>query len=340
MARALRLGVAYDFRNPAVSGLSHHELYASIIEQVAWLDGLGLDLVWFTEHHFVEDGYLPSWVPVAGAMAARTKHVRFSCDVCLLPFNHPIRLAEDLAVLDNISNGRVEIGVGMGYAPHEFRGFGIPQARRVSLTDEGLAVLRLAFTGEKFSFTGKRYTFEDVTIRPGYVQEGGPPLWVAAMSEPGARRAAQHKANLLPQGMRASTLDTWAADLRAHGTDPSEFRVGIIRSCLVTDDRERDWQTVRAAERRRMEVYDRFRQESGGPGGASGITPGEAIPQTWIVGNVDHCVTELTAFIEEYGLTDIVTWAVPPGLRTDDMNPSLELYAREVAPRLRKRFAA
>ena len=60
------------------------------------------------------------------AMAARTSHVRFSCDVCLLPFNHPIRLAEDLAVLDNISNGRVEIGVGMGYAPHEFRGFGLP----------------------------------------------------------------------------------------------------------------------------------------------------------------------------------------------------------------------
>ena len=148
MAKALRLGVAYDFRNPSASGMSHQSLYAAIMGQVAWLDGLGLDLVWFTEHHFVEDGYLPSWIPVAAAMAARTKHVRFSCDVCLLPFNHPIRLAEDLAVLDNISGGRVEIGVGMGYAPHEFRGFGLPVSRRVSLTDEGIAVLRRAFTGE------------------------------------------------------------------------------------------------------------------------------------------------------------------------------------------------
>ena len=104
MARKpLRLGVAYDFRNPPKSGLTHQQLYAAIMEQVVWLDGLGLDLVWFTEHHFVDDGYLPSWIPVAAAMAARTKHVRFSCDVCLLPFNHPIRLAEDLAVLDNIS---------------------------------------------------------------------------------------------------------------------------------------------------------------------------------------------------------------------------------------------
>ncbi len=261
MAKPLRLGVAYDFRNPPASGMSHQGLYAAIMDQVAWLDGLGLDLVWFTEHHFVEDGYLPSWIPVAAAMAARTKHVRFSCDVCLLPFNHPLRLAEDLAVLDNISGGRVEIGVGMGYAPHEFRGFGLPVSRRVSLTDEGIEVLRRAFTGEKFSFEGKRYNFQDVMITPGYVQSGGPPLWVAAMSEPGALRAARFGANLLPQGPRAPTLDTWLAKVRADGRDPKAFRIGIIRSCLVTDDRERDWGQVRIAERRRMEIYNRFREE-------------------------------------------------------------------------------
>jgi alkanesulfonate monooxygenase SsuD/methylene tetrahydromethanopterin reductase-like flavin-dependent oxidoreductase (luciferase family) len=203
MAHHLRLGVVYDFRNPPDSGMDNPSLYAAILDQVAWLDGLGLDLVWFTEHHFVDDGYLPSWIPVAAAMASRTKRVRFSCDGCLLPFNHPIRLAEDLAVLDNLSNGRVEIGVGMGYAPHEFRGFGLPVSRRVSLTDEALEVLRRAFTGEKFSFEGKRYSFADVKITPGFVQAGGPPLWVAAMSEPGARRAARFGANLLPQGPRA-----------------------------------------------------------------------------------------------------------------------------------------
>jgi alkanesulfonate monooxygenase SsuD/methylene tetrahydromethanopterin reductase-like flavin-dependent oxidoreductase (luciferase family) len=338
MAKALRLGVAYDFRNPSASGMSHQSLYAAIMDQVAWLDGLGLDLVWFTEHHFVEDGYLPSWIPVASAMAARTRHVRFSCDVCLLPFNHPIRLAEDLAVLDNISGGRVEIGVGMGYAPHEFRGFGLPVSRRVSLTDEGIAVLRRAFTGEKFSFAGKRYDFQDVTIKPGYVQPGGPPLWVAAMSEAGALRAARVGANLLPQGPRAPSLDAWAAALRADGRDPAAYRIGIIRSCLVTDDRERDWGAVRIAERRRMEVYNRFREEAGGHGGVAGITDEQRIPQTWVVGNVDHCVAELAAFIEEYGLTDIVTWAVPPGMRPEEMSPSLERFARDVAPRLRARF--
>src|SRR3954471_5844478 len=163
MARKpLRLGVAYDFRNPPESGLSHQALYAAVLEQAVWLDSLGLDLVWFTEHHFIDDGYLPSWIPVAGAMASRTRHVRFSCDVCLLPFNHPIRLAEDLAVLDNISGGRVEIGVGLGYAAHEFRGFGLPVSHRLSYTEEGLEVLRQVFAGERFSFRGKRYDFQDV----------------------------------------------------------------------------------------------------------------------------------------------------------------------------------
>ena len=340
MAKALRLGVAYDFRNPPASGMSHQSLYAAIMDQVAWLDGLGLDLVWFTEHHFVEDGYLPSWIPVAAAMAARTKRVRFSCDVCLLPFNHPIRLAEDLAVLDNISGGRVEIGVGMGYAPHEFRGFGLPVSRRVSLTDEGIEVLRRAFTGEKFSFAGKRYDFQDVTITPGYVQPGGPPLWIAAMSEAGAQRAARNDSNFLPQGARSMVLDPWRATLEASGRNPDNYRVGIIRSCLVTDDKERDWPAVRAAERYRGQVYRSFNKDESAAGGVAGNTREASIPQTWVGGDVEHCVKELTSFVREYGITDLVTWAVPPGMRPEQMNGSLERFVRDVAPRVKAAAAA
>ena len=105
---------------------------------------------------------------------------------------------------------------------------------RVPLTDEALEVLRRAFTGEKFSFEGKRYNFQDVKITPGFVQPGDPPLWVAAS-----------------------------------GRNAGDFRIGIIRSCLVTDDPARDWVDVRAAERRRMEVYNRFREAAGGHGGVA-----------------------------------------------------------------------
>jgi alkanesulfonate monooxygenase SsuD/methylene tetrahydromethanopterin reductase-like flavin-dependent oxidoreductase (luciferase family) len=327
----LRIGVVYDFRNPPDSGIGNASLYAAILDQVAWLDQLGLDLVWFTEHHFVDDGYLPSWVPVAGAMAARTRRIRFGTDICLLPFNHPLRLAEDLAVLDNLSDGRVELGCGMGYAPHEFRGFGLPVSRRVSLTNEGIEVLQHCFRGERFSYHGRRYQFDDVRIAPGYVQDGGPPLWLAAMARGGALRAAGHRTHFLPQGPR-DVLDDWRAALATAGDSPARYRVGIIRGCLVTDDVERDWPQVREAERYRMRLYSRFFAESrqGGFGSAEA-----QIPQTWIVGDVNHCVAQLTDFVTTFGITDVVTWAVPPGLRVVDMTASLAAFATQVAPKVK-----
>ena len=331
----LRMGVCYDFRNPPASGTSAQILYAEVLEQVAWLDSLGADLVWFTEHHFVEDGYLPSWIPVAGAMASITKRVRFGTDICLLPFNHPIRLAEDLAVLDNLSGGRVDVGVGMGYAPHEFRGFGLPVSHRLSLMDEGIEVLQRCFTGERFSYQGKRYTFENVKITPGYVQDGGPPLWIASMSEAGAARAARYDTQYLPQGLKSRSYDPWIEALKADGRNPRDYRVGIIRSILVTDDRDTDWTLVRAAERYRMELYRQFHEESGEGFGEDG----ERIPQTWVVGNVDECVAQLTQFVNDFGITDMVTMAIPPGLRADQMSDSLERLFRDVAPALKARVS-
>ena len=220
----------------------------------------------------------------------------------------------------------------MGYAPHEFRGFGISIPQRLSRTEEGIAVLRRCFTGERFSYHGTRYQFDDVVIRPRYVQPGGPPLWIAAMSAGGALRAARFDGHLLPQGPRDQVLEPWQAALKASGRDPAGYRVGIIRGCLVTDDRERDWPAVRAAERYRGQLYSRFFAESGR------FQPverdGPRIPQTWVVGDVDHCVAELSAFIAEHGITDLVSWAVPPGLRPEQMNASLERFARDVVPRL------
>jgi alkanesulfonate monooxygenase SsuD/methylene tetrahydromethanopterin reductase-like flavin-dependent oxidoreductase (luciferase family) len=325
-----RFGVCYDFRNPADSGVTTPALYAQALEQIRWLDQLGLDLIWFTEHHFVDDGYLPSWIPVASAAAAVTRKVRFSSDICLLPFANPVRLAEDLAVLDNLSNGRIEIGVGMGYAPHEFSGFGIPVSRRVSLMDEGLEVLQLAFSGERFSYAGKRFQFSDVQITPGYVQPGGPPLWVAAMSAAGARRAARFDSHFLPQGDRGQTLDVWHKERKPGASR----RVGIIKGVFVTDDVEGEWPRVRESERYRMQLYRRFFSESRTDFGA-----GEHIPQTWVVGDVEHCVDELTDFMRAYGVTDLVTWGIPPGLTADVMQQSLSRYVEEVIPRLRERLA-
>jgi alkanesulfonate monooxygenase SsuD/methylene tetrahydromethanopterin reductase-like flavin-dependent oxidoreductase (luciferase family) len=339
MTASLRFGVAYDFRNPpGFDGLSNAELYAEVLDQVAWIDTLGFDQVWLTEHHFVDDGYLPSFVPVAGAIAARTQRLRISTDVALLPFHHPLRLAEDLAVLDTLSNGRMELGGGMGYAPHEFRAFGFPRAQRVSRTEEAVQILRQAWSDGPVHFNGKRYQVDGVEVFPKPVQPEGIPLWLAAQSRPGAERAARFGTHLLPQGRPDETIEPWRSGLQASGVEPATRRLGIIRSCLVTNDRERDWAWVKPSEVHRMKKYGQWAQESGDD--VAEFKDPERIPQHWVIGDADACIEELDAFIARYGFTDLVTWAAPPGLRPARMNDSLERLARDVIPELRRRHAA
>ena len=334
----VRFGVAHDFRCPPGSSYTLQDVYAQTIEQIRRLDELGLDEVWFSEHHFVEDGYLPSFAPVAGAAAAVTKHMRISTNIAIVPFSHPLRLAEDLAILDQLSGGRIEFGVGLGYAPHEFRAFGFPVSHRVSRTEECVDILKLAWSGEPFSYSGKRYTFEDVRVTPDPVQPGGPPLWMAVSSWASVDRAVRYGVNVLPQGPVA-LLDTWREQTIAAGRAPEEKRVGIIRSFLVTDDPERDWPPLRAAERYRMQVYGRF-FEAAGLGTSQTFNEAERISQRVFVGDVDACVAELTAYVLRYGLTDVVTWGSAPGMPPADLSPSMERFAAEVVPAVRANLAA
>jgi len=333
----VRFGVAHDFRCPPGSDYTLQDVYAQTIDQIARLDELGLDEVWFSEHHFVEDGYLPSFAPVAGAAAARTTRMRISTNISIVPFSHPLRLAEDLAILDQLSGGRIEFGVGLGYAVHEFKAFGFPVSHRVSRTEECVDILKLAWSGERFSYAGKRYQFDDVRVTPDPVQPGGPPLWMAVSSGPSVGRAVRYGVNVLPQGP-VSLLDAWREKFTAAGGDPSEKRVGIIRSFLVTDDPERDWPPLRAAERYRMQVYGRFFEEAGL--GAGTFNELERINQRAFVGNVDECVAELTAFVQRYGLTDVVTWGSAPGLQPVVLTPSMERFAAEVVPQVKANLAA
>ena len=339
MTPPLRFGIVHDFRCPAGSDITMSQVYSETFEQIEHAEHVSLDLCWFTEHHFIDDGYLPNFVPVAAAAASRTSRMRFSTDICLLPFRHPVRLAEDLAILDNISNGRMELGAGMGYATHEFQGFGIPISRRVSLTEETLQVLRLAWSGEAFNFQGKRYRFSDLRVTPDPVQEGGPPLWLAATSPAGARRAAAFGTHLLPQGPKASTIDPWVEA----GGDLSSRRVGLIRGVFVTDDPDREGEPVAAAEQYRRDVYvglikasqDHKADAASRSGPREQRTPIPLNPLSWTVGSADHCVAELQELIVAHGITDLVTWGGPPGLAPSVMNESLTKFALEVVPRLR-----
>lgn len=333
-SQPLRFGVMHDCRRLPGDDTSMSDVYSAVIEQVVFAEELGFDSVWFTEHHFLADGYLPAFQPLAGAIAATTSRIRISTDIAILPLYHPVRLAEEMAVLDNISNGRMELGVGMGYVPAEFEAFGVSLRNRVSLTEEAIEILRLAWSDGPFSFDGRRYQLTDVDVHPKPVQPGGPPLWVAAVRKPGALRAARLGTHLLPQTSRSEVLDPWIEAVRADGREPTDHRVGIIRSFLVTDDPERDWAIWKPAEKYRMSVYKEMMRATPDDYGR-GWGDEDSIPQNVFVGNADECVEELQRFIDVYGFTDIAMAGLPPGVDTEFMAQNLERFATQVIPRVR-----
>ena len=129
-SRRVHFGLWYDFRNPPQWRQASDRLYGEILDQIVWGENNGFDDVWLSEHHFIEDGYLPSILPIAAAIAARTKRIRIASGVILMPFHNPVRLAEDIAVVDVISGGRLELGLGVGYKLEEFESFGVPFKER------------------------------------------------------------------------------------------------------------------------------------------------------------------------------------------------------------------
>ncbi len=147
-------GLRFDFRNPDLGGVSTADRYAAALEMVEWADRLGCMTVAVSEHHGSDDGYLPSPLVMLSAMAARTTNVRFMVAALITSFYDPIRLAEDLVVLDNISRGRVDLVLGSGYVPSEFEMYGVPSSERAARLKETLQTLQAAFTGEPFEYPG------------------------------------------------------------------------------------------------------------------------------------------------------------------------------------------
>src|SRR5918996_1733251 len=149
------LGLRYDLRAPTWGSATHAELYAACLEQVAWGDAHGLDFVVLSEHHGADDGYVPAPVTMAAAVAGRTKRIGINIAAILVPLHDPVRLAEELAVLDLASGGRVSFVTGVGYRYEEFEMAGVDRKQRGKLLEEYVDVMRKAWTGEPFEWRGR-----------------------------------------------------------------------------------------------------------------------------------------------------------------------------------------
>ena len=161
------------------------------IAEAQLAESVGFDSCFFGEHHQDKDGFLPSPLIVCTAVAARTRTLKVGTSVILLPLHHPVRVAEDVITLDLVSKGRVILGVGIGYQPSDFQAFAVPMEHRRQMFEEGIDIIRHCWTGEPFSYRGKHYALDNVTIRPRPYQRPGPPLWIGGSVDAAARRAGR-----------------------------------------------------------------------------------------------------------------------------------------------------
>lgn len=260
--------VSYDMRAPSF-GASAKELYAAALDQCAWADELGFDAIGLGEHHGAEDGYLPSPIPMAGAIAARTKNITIRPNVLLAPLYEPIKLAEDLAVLQFISQGRLEVVIGAGYRPSEFEMFGKRREDRKALYMNAFDVLRKAWTGEPFEYNGNR-----VTVTP--VPEPPPKLLLGGAHPAVARRAAK-----IADGFYPPAGENWdiyrEACIELGKPDPGEHfkALGPIYT-HVTRDPEGDWDRIVPHAVHVMKSYSDWTVEAYGRAAgpfAAGINP-------------------------------------------------------------------
>ncbi len=168
---------------PCREGMTEREAFAECFALVDAAEALGVNSVWLAEYHFSPISVLSSPITIASAIAARTQRIRIGLAVVLLPLAHPIHIAEDIATVDHISQGRVELGVGRGTFPDTHDGFNSPFAESRERFDEYLEIILKAWTQERFSFTGKHYRCDNLWVRPKPLQQPHPPIRVGITSE-------------------------------------------------------------------------------------------------------------------------------------------------------------
>jgi alkanesulfonate monooxygenase SsuD/methylene tetrahydromethanopterin reductase-like flavin-dependent oxidoreductase (luciferase family) len=232
----------FDMRRAPTIGAPATELYQAAIEMATWSETRGCVAAVLCEHHGSPDGYNPSPMVLATAMAARTTSLRIRVAAAILPFYDPIRLAEDMNVLDIISEGRVTYVLAMGYRPEEFEHYGLDRAHRGAIVDEKFAVLREALRGEPFVHEGRR-----IHVTPPPVSPGGPEIMWGGGTVAAAKRAGRYGVGLSAQGDQPGMREAYETSSREHGHEPGPVSLPATdkaTTVFVADDLDRAWEEI------------------------------------------------------------------------------------------------
>ncbi len=213
------------------------DVYRETLDTAELAEDLGFDSVWTTEHHFVDDGYMPSLLVTSAAIAARTTTIEIGTGVLLAPLHHPLRHAEDAATVQNLSDGRLLLGLGLGWSQVEFSAFGAEMSARGRSMDEILQVLPLAFTGEPFTWSGERYSFPSLGVRP--TPDVPIPVLVGGSVDAAVRRAARYAdgffCNASPDRF-VHQVQVGLDEMERIGRDPASFSWFFYSILFPTDE--------------------------------------------------------------------------------------------------------
>jgi len=333
------------------------DVFRNEVEQLTTAEQQGYDAVWLAEHHFTRYGIGPSIHLTAAHLAACTSRVRIGTAVTILPFFHPIRAAEEIAMLDQLSGGRIDWGAGRGYQKHEFDGFGVPIEKSHLIFREQLEVIQRAWTGEAFAHEGEFFQFPKLQVLPTPVQQPGPPVYIAALSPETIDWAADAGYPVLTdQFSPVSRIEENRARYRpraeAAGVDVAATRLPTLRQVYVGETMAKAREHAAPA----LLWYYRTLAAVGSPGGKDGTLPDNyTFYRIWgddaldpdadregflkflfdectIIGDAAFCRDKLQEHRERYGLDHLISWQNFGNLSHEATMASQRRFIEKVAP--------
>ena len=327
------------------SAASTAELYASRLDLIEAADRAGFYGYHLAEHHCTPLGMAPSPSVFFAALAERTKRIRFSPMAYLLPLYHPLRLVEEVCMLDHLSGGRVEVGISRGVSPYEIGGYGVdPDATREIFT-EVLDIYRAAMCKDVLDYTGKHFSFHDVPMEIKPLQQPYPPLWYPSFSEAGAEYAARHGFHFMslgPPSLVAHLMAHYREVADRHAADADRVNAHVVAPKLAAmrqifigeSDAEAmaiakpayaDWyhSILKLWHRRADHAYDNFFDWDAGLAG-----------ETVLIGSAETVRDQVQSLVTESGINYFVGSFAWGSLSPEHSRRSLDLFTSKVAPEI------
>jgi probable F420-dependent oxidoreductase len=318
--------------------------YREFLDEVLLGEEIGFDSVWLEEHHGVKNHYWPSPLIGLAGIATRTERLVFGTDIIVMPFYHPVRVAEDVAMLDIMSQGRFVLGAAIGYKPDEFALYQVPLEKRGARFEEAIQLIKLLWTQEQVDFEGAFYQVKGLKIEPRPVSQPHPPLWLGGWGKLSLQRAAALGDAWIPgptanlAKLRDAQLE-YHQNLRAAGLDPTTKPTPLTREVVIA---ETDEQAREVAEKHLLINY---RDEYGGGTwkhpligneDSAPVDQFDAISrERFLVGSPDTVIQRLQVFAQAFGVDHLICRLYFPGISHAFIMNELRLLAKEVMPAFR-----